>query len=105
MDNERMLVYRLADVPDDYQLIEEIELTVKWETALSEDAGNQSFTGIDELNQLLRQRVERILSEKQARCARVVHETVTHTTNYGAGARVMLGQYRIDLFAPTAPVS
>lgn len=77
---------------------------MKWETALSEDAGDQRFTGIDELNELLRQRVERILAEKKAHCAQVVHETVTHTTNYGVGARVMLGQYRIALYAaPPAP--
>lgn len=95
------LYYRLSEIPDGLELVDELDLTVKWETALEPDElSGRRFTGIEELNDLFRRKAVRVLKEKNASCAHVKHETVSHALNYAHMTSVMTGEYHLTLYAP-----
>jgi len=94
-----ILFYRLGDVPDGYAFLDEIDLTVKWETALEPgEFSGIRFTGIEELNALLAEKLRHVLQEKRASCAHMKHEKISHSINYGHMTSVMIGEYTLALY-------
>jgi hypothetical protein len=93
------LYYKISDVPDGVEFLEEIELTVKWETTLEPgEFSGARFSGIEELNALLRVKLAQVLKEKHATCAHMKHEVVSHSINYGHMTSVMTGEYRLAIY-------
>lgn len=96
------LYYKIGDVPDGVELLEEVDLTVKWETTL--EAGEFSgarFSGIEELNALLKVKLSQLLKEKGASCAHMKREKISHSINYGHMTSVMTGEYTLGLYGPS----
>lgn len=98
-----MVTYRRADIPDGLVFLEDVEITVKWETVL-EDAEQRAgrFTGIDELNELFQNKAEQTMRDKKALWGLVRSEHVSHSVNYAQQASVMIGEYTLSLFGPPA---
>ena len=93
------LYYKLGDVPDGVEFLDEIDLTVKWETTLEEgEFSGARFTGIEELNALLKVKLAQVLKEKRASCAHMKREKVSHSINYGHMTSVMTGEYTLALY-------
>lgn len=93
------LVYKLSEIPDQLEFIDEIDLTVSWETLLEPgEFSGARFTGIEELNALLEERLTHILAEKHAQCAHMKKEKVSHSVNYAHMTSVMTGEYTLALY-------
>lgn len=97
----RVVTYRRSEIPDGLVFLEDVQVTVKWETVLEDDDGSAArFTGIDELNTLFQKKVEDIMKDKKAVCGLVRSEHVAHSVNYGLQASVMIGEYTVSLYGP-----
>ncbi len=96
-----MVTYRRSEIPEGLVFLQDVELTVKWETVLpEEDADRVRFTGIDELNLLFQKKAEETMADKKAVCGLVRSEHISHSVNYRIQASVMIGEYVVSLFGP-----
>ncbi len=90
-----LIYYSLRDLPDGLDELEELDLELKWETVM--EPGTEKFTGIDELNELLRERIRKLLKEKGGECVHMKHEKIAHSRNYAHMSLVVTGEYRFVL--------
>jgi hypothetical protein len=95
---DQQVFYSLRDIPEGLDVIDELDLELKWETAIDpERSGAQSFTGIEELNELLKERIRTLLLDKGGECVRVKYEKISHSKNYAHMSLIVVGEYHFEV--------
>ncbi len=96
---EKRIYYSRSQLPPDTELLEEMDLTLTWETPYSGQERLQEYgAGLQELNQLLERKVESLLLDRGGCCIHMKHETITHSINYRHWSSVMTGEYFFTLY-------
>ncbi|MBL8019881.1 MAG: hypothetical protein JNM27_09465 [Leptospirales bacterium] len=95
----QLVFYSLKDLPDDLQMIDEMDLSVKWETVIDPDSPPAAqFSGIEELNALFEERIKKILREKGGQCIHVKSEKIAHSRNYAHSSSIITGDYHFIVY-------